>query len=358
MFFFIINLILYIINYKNIKLMQNNNHPFLKFKEISNKIKLGIDIGGTLTKVCVVFHKNELEIKSIISSSKIFLYIIPTGEYYCCLTLFKSSAFETDILPILKQLEIFSPITHIEATGGGAYKFSETMKKYFNIEFNKHDELISLVKGYLFINFYNSFYKIDENDREIPVSKEDLIFPHITVNIGSGTSILKVSSLDDIQRISGTILGGGTLIGLCKLIINENSYDKILHLCQQDDYNNVDLMFGNEIYNDNLDGNEIMTMSLNKIEELKNSGKKVSNKDIAMCILIMICNNITQITHLLAEEHNVKQVYFLGNFSRRESPAIIMLNKCMKFWNKEINVRFNYYEGYLGAMGTLVEKKE
>ena len=234
------------------------------------------------------------------------------------------------------------------------------MKKYFNIEFNKHDELISLVKGYLFINHFNSFYKIDENDREIPVPSNDLIFPHISVNIGSGTSILKVSSLDDIQRISGTILGGGTLIGLCKLIINENSYDKILHLCQQDDYNNIDLMFGDEIYCDenNFDSNEIMTMSLNKIEELKKSGKKVSNKDIALCILIMICNNTTQVTKLLAEEHNVNQVYFIGNFSRRESPAIIMLNKCMKYWNKEINVRFNYYEGYLGAMGTLVEKNE
>ena len=143
------------------------------------------------------------------------------------------------------------------------------------------------------------------------------------------------------------------MIGLCKLIINENSYDKILHLCQQDDYNNVDLMFGN-----NFDSNDFMTMSLNKIEELKKSGKNVSNKDIALCILIMICNNITQVTNLLAEEHNVNQVYFIGNFTRRESPAIIMLNKCMKFWNKEINVRFNYYEGYLGAMGTLVEKNE
>ena len=337
--------------------MQNN---LLKFKPISNKIILGIDIGGTLTKVCLVFHKKEQEIKSIIQSSKTFSHIFLAGDFYCCLTLFKTLAFETDILPILKQIELISPISKIEATGGGAYKFSETMKKYFNIEFNKHDELISLVKGYLFINHFNSFYKIDENDREIPVPSNDLIFPHISVNIGSGTSILKVSSLDDIQRISGTILGGGTLIGLCKLIINENSYDKILHLCQQDDYNNIDLMFGDEIYSDenNFDSNEIMTMSLNKIEELKKSGKKVSNKDIALCILIMICNNITQVTKLLAEEHNVNQVYFIGNFSRRESPAIIMLNKCMKFWNKDINVRFNYYEGYLGAMGTLVEKNE
>ena len=46
------------------------------------------------------------------------------------------------------------------------------------------NELISLVKGYLFINHFNSFYKIDENEREIPVSSNDLIFPHISVNIG------------------------------------------------------------------------------------------------------------------------------------------------------------------------------
>ena len=343
-------------------IINNNNSLLLKFKEITDKIKFGIDIGGTLTKVCVVFYKDELKIKSIISSSNLFRYIFLTGDYYCCLTYFKSSSFEIDILPILKQLEIITPITHIEATGGGAYKFSEIMKKYFKIEFNKHDELISLVKGYLFINNYNSFYKIDENDREIPVPPEDLIYPHISVNIGSGTSILKVSGFDDIQRISGTILGGGTLIGLCKLIINENSYDKILYLCKQDDYRNIDLFIGNEINkdedNNNLDENNIMALSLSKIEELKSSGKIVSNKDIAMSILIMICSSISQVASLLAEEHNIKQVYYIGNFTRRESPAIILLNRCMKYWNKEINTRFNYYEGYLGAMGTLIEKNE
>jgi pantothenate kinase len=40
------------------------------------------------------------------------------------------------------------------------------------------------------------------------------IFPYLLVNIGSGVSIIKVTSSETYERISGTSLGGGTLWGL------------------------------------------------------------------------------------------------------------------------------------------------
>ncbi len=48
-------------------------------------------------------------------------------------------------------------------------------------------------------------------------------------------------------------------------------------------------------------------------------------------------------------------MYYFGNFSRRGSYAIEWLDYATKFWNKDLLVRFNLYDGYLGSIGTLVD---
>ena len=48
------------------------------------------------------------------------------------------------------------------------------------------------------------------------------------VNIGSGVSILKVTSDEAYERVSGTSLGGGTLWGLLSLLTHAKTYDEML----------------------------------------------------------------------------------------------------------------------------------
>lgn len=45
------------------------------------------------------------------------------------------------------------------ATGGGAYKFSSLVNELINLNMIKHDELISLVNGYILMNDLNTFYE-------------------------------------------------------------------------------------------------------------------------------------------------------------------------------------------------------
>lgn len=54
------------------------------------------------------------------------------------------------------------------------------------------------------------------------------IFPYMLVNIGSGVSIIKVTSNETYERISGTSLGGGTLWGLLGLLTDAKDYDEML----------------------------------------------------------------------------------------------------------------------------------
>ena len=53
----------------------------------------------------------------------------------------------------------------------------------------------------------------------------------LLVSIGSGVSMLKVSSCGGkFERVSGTMIGGGTLVGLSNLLTGVKDFDEIIKL--------------------------------------------------------------------------------------------------------------------------------
>ena len=50
------------------------------------------------------------------------------------------------------------------------------------------------------------------------------------VSIGSGVSMIKVSNNGKFERVSGTMIGGGTLVGLSNLLTGIRDFDKIIEL--------------------------------------------------------------------------------------------------------------------------------
>ena len=65
--------------------------------------------------------------------------------------------------------------------------------------------------------------------------------------MGSGVSIIKINSNDSFERISGTMIGGGTLVGLSNLLLNVKDFSKIQKLSKVGDYSVVDTLVG-DIY--------------------------------------------------------------------------------------------------------------
>jgi pantothenate kinase len=53
-------------------------------------------------------------------------------------------------------------------------------------------------------------------------------FPTLLVSIGSGVSIIKVTSHDKYERVSGTMIGGGSLVGLSNLLTGIKDFDEII----------------------------------------------------------------------------------------------------------------------------------
>ncbi len=287
--------------------------------KIINKgtIKVGLDIGGSLTKLAVALHK-ESEINSIRSKFKSefeFMEEIELDENYLYIKNFQTSKFKTETVDFLRKINNVHSFTSIYATGGGAHKFYDLILEEFKIKMEKHDELVSLVKGYLMMSDYKSFYEITGSDGKYSIiASEDIEFPHVAVNVGSGVSVLQVNGIHDIKRVTGTLMGGGTLIGLSKLLINVDNYNDILKLAQKGDNSHVDLLV-KDIYgpkgtgsNVSLEG-DIIAASFGKIHHLiqSNEKDKIKKEDIAKSLLVMICYHIAQLAFLVSKQNNIKK---------------------------------------------------
>lgn len=156
---------------------------------------LGIDLGSSTTDF-VLMEDKEL-IKSLSMSS---------GKLKLKETLTK--------LPLDK-------IDFIAATGCGAQKLDPTLE---GIPVKKVDEIQAIGLGGKF------------------VSNKDRL---LVASLGSGTCMVSVDK--DIRHIGGTAVGGKTLIGLSKLILNTDNLNEIERLAEKGDLSKVDLTL-EEIY--------------------------------------------------------------------------------------------------------------
>ena len=78
-------------------------------------------------------------------------------------------------------------------------------------------------------------------------------FPYLVVSIGSGVSIMKVTSPGQFERVSGTSIGGGTYWGLCKLFTRCTTFEEVLELAESGDNEEVDMLV-KDIYGGSYDG--------------------------------------------------------------------------------------------------------
>jgi len=63
--------------------------------------------------------------------------------------------------------------------------------------------------------------------------------------------MIKVDHNGEFQRVSGTMIGGGTLVGLSSLLTGVNDFDKIIEMCQIGDNKQVDMLV-KDIYGDKM----------------------------------------------------------------------------------------------------------
>ncbi|KAJ3386678.1 Pantothenate kinase 4 [Entophlyctis sp. JEL0112] len=334
--------------------------------QIEELSQVAIDIGGSLAKV-VWFSKTA-------------------GDEFGGRMNFEK--FETQnieqLVAFLKQVieKIGFPKSKIliKATGGGAIKYFDKLQSELGVVVDREDEMECLITGLFMratfvclvantsgLNFLvrqipNEVFTYDERRVETPLVFEDPpkeLFPYILVNIGSGVSILKVTSFETYERISGTSLGGGTLWGLLSMLTSANSFDEMLELSKEGDNKNVDMLVG-DIYGGDYPkiGLKATTIasSFGKVFKVdREERKKFREEDISRSLLYLVSNNIGQIAYLNAQAHGIQRIYFSGFFIRGHPVTMNTLNYAINFWSKgKIKALFLRHEGYLGAFGAFL----
>lgn len=265
---------------------------------------IGIDAGGTLVKLAYFGENQKIET-----------------------TYFPSSQFD-----VLKEW-ITAHFTHpqICMTGGRAKQLENYLG---NENYQYVVEFDATVRGVL--------YQLEENQIN---TKQAII-----TNIGTGTSIHYLSH-GSHERLGGTGIGGGTLMGLSKKMTNTKDFQEIVEKSQKGSRRHIDVLV-EDIYQQNqlpLKG----SLTASNFGALLNEEEDInSDDDILAGIQGMIGEVISSLAIQAADTKKCQDIIYIGTTLENNE----MLQQVIASYTnlKEKNALFLPQHGYSGAIGALL----
>jgi type II pantothenate kinase len=131
----------------------------------------------------------------------------------------------------------------------------------------------------------------------------------IVVSMGTGTSLVKVEG-GRISHIGGVGIGGGTILGLSRLLLRTHSIDRIQSLAKQGNVGNIDLQIG-DICNTALPGLPLDATA----STFGKAPMNASEEDIAAGILHMVLQSIGQSVVLASLNSSIRDFVLIGNLA-------------------------------------------
>ncbi|CAK4706774.1 unnamed protein product [Aphanomyces euteiches] len=341
--------------------------------------RFGMDVGGTLGKLVYFEKKNG----SASDLGDVHSYLVDT-EYYgkavqrdnammldvpggrIHFLRFETSQVEYIVEFVLHRC-FHRDIRTIACTGGGAFKFSKLFEDHLGISLHKCDELECLIRGMVYVMRHvhdECFtFKVLLSQGIGEATKKITKIPQSVLNLSFALRspseiILKVTSETEYHRVSGTSLGGGTFLGLCKLLSKYKSFDEALEASVEGNSQTVDMNVG-DIYGGNYTQFNLsastLASSFGKMGTKYEPKSGVRDEDVARSLLIMITTNIGQVAYLSALRSNTQRIYFCGNFLRQNEIASRQLAYAIDYWSKsKMEAQFFHHEGFFGALGALL----
>jgi len=254
---------------------------------------LGIDIGGSTTDIVCLKDKEIFDLFTVEASDA------------------TTSAYGALGKMLTKNHLDIKDIEKIAITGVGSSYIDSTI---FGIKTIKIDEFRAIGLGGSFLS------GIDKT---------------LVVSLGTGTAMVDVTD-KKIKHIGGTGIGGGTLLGLGKGILNVIDFEEVLELAKNGNLHKVDLTIGDI-------SNEVVG-SLSKSVTASNFGnvhKVASKEDYAKGILNLIYQTIGMLAVFGAQMTNNKNIVFTGKLAQVQ--AGIKILKDLRD-NKSYNLNFYFPE--------------
>ena len=270
---------------------------------------IGIDTGGTLTKLAYLNKQQELTL----------------------------TAFPSNEMHLVKQwLEEHPQVEEIGLTGGRTEQLRDVLKTMKSIEYIVEFE--ATLKGVRFL--------LDKEGHAINQS--------IITNVGTGTSIHYMAG-DLHKRVGGTGVGGGTLIGLSTIMTGISDFDDIKDNASLGNREGVDLLV-KDIYqgmDTPIDGN-LTASNFGKVGITDQ--RKFEQNDVLATTQGLIGEVISTLSIQLAVQHHTENIVYIGSTLIKNKQLIkviehyTLLKKHKPIFLKDC--------GFSGAIGALLNIRE
>ena len=141
----------------------------------------------------------------------------------------------------------------------------------------------------------------------------------IVVSMGTGTALIHATKQGNVTKtkyLGGTGVGGGTLVGLSKLLLHAESIEHIVEYADNGNLENVDLRIKDISNDDSFQINANLTASnFGKLSDI------ADNNDIALGIANMVAETIAMLSVFAARSFGINTVVLTGNLTTLDSIA-------------------------------------
>lgn len=264
--------------------------------------KIGIDAGGSLVKIAYQ-EDGHIHIKTFSNQ---------------------------DLDEVAKWLTFLSPEAKLFITGGKASILQSNLR---NSSF-----------------MVNEFEAVVSGTRYLLQNRNVLDEGFILVNIGTGTSIFHVTA-DEYERVLGSGIGGGTLMGLGYLITHSTDFETFTNMASSGDKRNSDLLVRDIYYPEEppIYG-DLTASNLGKVH----LNQKATPNDYMASVMQLIGETIILLARQAASAKQVSKIVFIG--------GTIAHNKALQDVFLSFTEMMSYEPIFLdkgthaGAIGALISK--
>ncbi len=268
------------------------------------KAVIGIDVGGSTTKI-VGFdeNKNLIEPMFVQGSDQITSIYGAFGKF------------------ITENGLALSDVSGIKVTGVGA-TFLE--KGIYSLKCDKVSEFKSIGRGGLYLSGL---------DRALIAS------------LGTGSACVYADRDGNIEYLGGTGVGGGTLMGLSRLMLGMDNINHIYKLAEEGDLNKIDLRIKNITKKDDFSAlePELTVANFGKISDI------AERSDIALGILNMVFETVGTTAIFAARTKNIKDIVLTGNLTTIPQAKEIFANVGRMLGANFIIPKYSQYGTVIGA---------
>ena len=267
-------------------------------------IVIGIDVGISTTKIVGIDEMKVVSPMRITAADPVTSLYGAFGKY-----LYENHIDLTDV-------------EHVVLTGvGSAY----IEKPVYGLPTSRADEFVADGLGARF------------------ESKLDHI---IVVSMGTGTSLVLCNG-NDIHHIGGISIGGGTLQGLSRIMLQTSDIRQVSELAKHGDISHVSLMIGD------ISAHPLPGLPMNVTASLfANAQTDASKEDIAVGLIHTVLQSVGSAAVLSALNTDIKNFVLIGNLS--------LLPQCKDVFpmmEQLYNVRFHIpkYSEFCTAIGAALD---